>query len=56
MQDKCHEEEPPLTDAGGGHQYRCWFPVGTPEGAAALEKNRKAGAAAASALTVEAEA
>ena len=23
-----------------GHQFRCWFPVGTPEGAAALERNR----------------
>jgi hypothetical protein len=22
-----------------GHEYRCWFPVGTPEGKAALEKN-----------------
>jgi len=40
VQDKCLEQEPPLTDLGGGHQYRCWFPVGTPEGAAALEKNR----------------
>jgi peptide/nickel transport system ATP-binding protein len=43
VQDKCNEAEPPLTDAGDGHQYRCWFPVGTPEGAAALERNRKAG-------------
>jgi len=50
VQDKCQEAEPPLTDAGGGHQYRCWFPVGTPEGAAALEKNRKSGAAPAAAL------
>jgi peptide/nickel transport system ATP-binding protein len=40
VQDKCLEEEPPLMDLGGGHQYRCWFPVGTPEGAAALEQNR----------------
>jgi hypothetical protein len=25
-----------------GHEFRCWFPVGTPEGAAALERNRVA--------------
>jgi peptide/nickel transport system ATP-binding protein len=45
VQDKCIDEEPPLTELGGGHQYRCWFPVGTPEGAAALEKNQAAAAA-----------
>ena len=43
VQDRCLEEEPPLRDASDGHQYRCWFPVGTPEGAEALERNRKAG-------------
>jgi peptide/nickel transport system ATP-binding protein len=43
VQDRCLEEEPPLIDAADGHQYRCWFPVGTPEGAEALERNRKAG-------------
>ena len=33
VQDRCIEEEPPLTDGpSAGHQYRCWFPVGTPEG------------------------
>jgi peptide/nickel transport system ATP-binding protein len=45
VQDKCRDEEPPLTDLGGGHLYRCWFPVGTPEGAAALEQNRATAAA-----------
>ena len=31
---------PPLQEAETpGHLYRCWFPVGTPEGKAALEKN-----------------
>ena len=46
VQPKCLEEEPPLVDAkGAGHQFRCWFPVGTPEGKDALERNRKAGAA-----------
>ena len=46
VQDKCREEEPPLI-AGEtpGHEYRCWFPVGTPEGKEALERNRKAGIA-----------
>ncbi|MFO7590937.1 MAG: ABC transporter ATP-binding protein [Acidimicrobiia bacterium] len=43
VQDRCRDEEPPLTDAGDGHQFRCWFPVGTPEGIEALERNRKAG-------------
>jgi ABC-type glutathione transport system ATPase component len=29
----CHEEEPPLLDAETpGHRYRCWYPVGSPEG------------------------
>ena len=26
-----------------GHQYRCWYPVGTPEGQEALERNLRAG-------------
>jgi oligopeptide/dipeptide ABC transporter ATP-binding protein len=39
-QDRCHEEMPPLQEAETpGHLYRCWFPVGTAEGRAALEKN-----------------
>jgi peptide/nickel transport system ATP-binding protein len=43
VQDRCHEEEPPLLDGPtAGHQFRCWFPVGTPEGKEALEKNRRA--------------
>jgi peptide/nickel transport system ATP-binding protein len=44
-QDKCWAEEPPLV-AGEtpGHEFRCWFPVGTPEGKAALERNRAAAA------------
>jgi oligopeptide/dipeptide ABC transporter ATP-binding protein len=42
VQDKCRDEEPPLTQAGPDHQFRCWFPVGTPEGAAALERNTTA--------------
>jgi peptide/nickel transport system ATP-binding protein len=39
-QDRCREEEPPLMEADtAGHLYRCWYPVGTPQGKAALEKN-----------------
>jgi peptide/nickel transport system ATP-binding protein len=54
VQPRCEEEEPPLTDGTeSGHQFRCWFPVGTPEGKEAFERNRKAGAAAAAALAAE---
>jgi len=47
-QPKCVEEEPPLLPASTpGHEFRCWFPVGTPEGQAALERNAAAGTTAA---------
>lgn len=47
VQDRCWKEEPPLTPGDApGHSYRCWFPVGTPEGLAALTRNREAAAAA----------
>jgi hypothetical protein len=40
-------EEPPLRPgADGKHEFACWFPVGTPEGRAAFESNKKAGLAA----------
>jgi peptide/nickel transport system ATP-binding protein len=46
VQDKCLDEEPPLLPGSTpGHEFRCWFPVGTPEGRAALERNRAAGIA-----------
>jgi len=39
-QAKCHSEEPPLVEADSpGHYFKCWFPVGTPEGKDALERN-----------------
>jgi oligopeptide/dipeptide ABC transporter ATP-binding protein len=27
-QERCWHEAPPLMDGGGGHLYRCWYPVG----------------------------
>ncbi len=48
VQDRCWKEEPPLIPGDDpGHSYRCWFPVGTPEGEAALARNRAARAATA---------
>ena len=40
-QPRCREEAPPLV-AGTDprHRYRCWYPVGTPEGQDALARNR----------------
>jgi peptide/nickel transport system ATP-binding protein len=47
VQDKCRTEEPPLRpDADGKHEFACWFPVGTPEGHAAFDSNKRAGLAA----------
>jgi peptide/nickel transport system ATP-binding protein len=47
-QEKCVNEEPPLRESDvPGHQFACWFPVGTPEGRDALERNRAAGVPAA---------
>ena len=44
VQDRCRQEEPPLIEGPTpGHHFRCWFPVGTPEGAEALERNRREG-------------
>jgi peptide/nickel transport system ATP-binding protein len=44
VQPKCLEEAPPLVTAGDPtHRFRCWFPVGTPEGAEALARNQAEG-------------
>jgi peptide/nickel transport system ATP-binding protein len=44
VQDRCREEQPPLTPGTvPGHEFRCWFPVGTSAGTAALEVNQAAG-------------
>ena len=43
VQPRCLEEDPPLMPGPlPGHEYRCWFPVGTPEGIDALARNRAA--------------
>jgi peptide/nickel transport system ATP-binding protein len=40
-QPKCFEEEPPLRSGDDpGHEFRCWYPVGTPEGREALARNQ----------------
>jgi len=55
VQEKCLEEEPPLVPSGKpDHEFRCWFPVGTPEGKEAFERNRRAGLITAAALAGEA--
>ncbi|HEX5586294.1 MAG TPA: ABC transporter ATP-binding protein [Acidimicrobiia bacterium] len=54
VQDRCREEQPPLLDGPTpGHKFRCWFPVGTPEGIAARERNRERAATVASSGTGE---
>jgi oligopeptide/dipeptide ABC transporter ATP-binding protein len=48
VQPKCRQEAPPLRAAEAPrHWYACWHPVGSPEGARALEENRAAGVPAA---------
>ncbi len=48
VQDRCRAEQPPLLEGTTSrHRYRCWFPVGTEAGRAALARNRAAGFVAA---------
>jgi peptide/nickel transport system ATP-binding protein len=45
-QERCLEEEPPLlsdSTVSPGHEFACWYPVGSPEGKAALQHNLEAG-------------
>ena len=45
------QQEPPLTEAETpGHSFRCWYPVGTPEGEEALARNLEKGIAAPAAM------
>jgi oligopeptide/dipeptide ABC transporter ATP-binding protein len=47
-QQRCIDEEPPLYEAETpGHYYRCFFPVGTPEGVEAFNRNQERGETAA---------
>jgi peptide/nickel transport system ATP-binding protein len=47
-QPRCLEENPPLIAAeGSDHQFRCFFPVGTPAGHEARERNERDGRTAA---------
>jgi peptide/nickel transport system ATP-binding protein len=46
-QDRCLVDEPVLTPSDQpGQEYACWYPVGTAEGAAALERNLSRGVTA----------
>jgi peptide/nickel transport system ATP-binding protein len=50
-QPRCLAEEPPLVERDTpGHDFRCFYPVGTPEGDAAIARNREAGVTAAGTL------
>jgi peptide/nickel transport system ATP-binding protein len=51
VQDRCRSEAPPSRTAGAGHLFSCWFPVGSPEGNDALNRNVAAGVPAALAFT-----
>ena len=43
-QPRCETEEPPLRDADTpGHQFACWYPVGSKEAEEALEANLRDG-------------
>jgi peptide/nickel transport system ATP-binding protein len=43
---RCREEEPPLADAGYGHAFACFFPVGTVEPVAGADAISAVGAPA----------
>ena len=51
VQEQCRREEPPLRNAGHGHVFRCWYPVGSREGDEALARNVAARVPAALAFT-----
>jgi peptide/nickel transport system ATP-binding protein len=43
-QDRCREEVPPLAERETpGHEFACFYPVGTPEGEEARARNEAAG-------------
>jgi len=54
-QDKCMVEAPPLTPEWSDHMFRCFYPVGTPDGLEARRVNEGRGVTAAG-LSLETEA
>ncbi|MGH9172182.1 MAG: ABC transporter ATP-binding protein [Acidimicrobiales bacterium] len=53
VQPKCLAEMPPLRQAAESqHVFRCWYPVGTPEGQRALEDNQARGVPTATGVTI----
>jgi peptide/nickel transport system ATP-binding protein len=55
-QARCLEEEPPLHERDTpGHEFRCFYPVGTPEGEEARSKNLAMGVTAAGTLVAGGE-
>jgi peptide/nickel transport system ATP-binding protein len=55
-QARCLEEEPPLAERGApGHEFRCFYPVGTPEGDDARRRNLETGVTAAGTLVAGAD-
>jgi peptide/nickel transport system ATP-binding protein len=44
VQDRCREEAPPLAERETpGHEFACFYPVGTPEGTEARARNEHEG-------------
>ena len=55
-QERCFQEEPALEDHGSpGHEFACFYPVGTPEGDEAYARNKAAGVPAAATPTTAGE-
>ena len=51
VQPRCRADDPPLRTAGEGHEFACWYPVGSTEGEDALARNVAGGVPAAVAFT-----
>ncbi len=52
-QARCLSEDPPVSEAGSGHRYACFYPVGTEAGHKALADNVQAGRSAAGIAVTE---
>ncbi|MGQ0823446.1 MAG: ABC transporter ATP-binding protein [Actinomycetota bacterium] len=52
-QERCRVEDPVLESRGSpGHEFACFFPVGTPEGVSALARNRAAAATSSASIAL----